>query len=1170
MADGGGDCVKVAIRTRPPSEKEIANGEGKIVEMTESYTDDGDQGQVILNDPSGHDEPSKFAFDIVFGLAVEQATIYTAVGQPALAKTFEGYNGTIFAYGQTGSGKSWSMSGGNGDLRGITPRVNEELFQRVAEESVGTKRFLVMCSYFEIYNEIIFDLLNPPADRSKFGGGLQVKEHPVLGIYVKDLTEIVAEGSQKLEDLLETGIKNRAVSSTMMNSTSSRSHSIFTIKVHQKDEEDKSKNVFAKLNLVDLAGSERQKGTGATGQTLKEGANINKSLSALGNVINALVEVANGKKIFIPYRNSKLTRVLQESLGGNSLCTMLATLSPAACNYEETMSTLRYANRAKAIQVSATKNEEASQISRLKAQVDELKKKLESSASGGGRVVGLSEAEREAEKLNYESQVKQMEEMLNSNWGDKAKISEEHERKMQKVAEDQRRAAEAVAEERSRRLKLLQEKNDLELSVRGIIDFVQNLPKLKLPPPVLTGEAPRQWLKHYRSLRLLVAELKEQRTMVLVFKHAFDEDVRLWGEGADADDEGIARTGLNRCLPKLDKLKRGAEKLLQLESRGLKTANEIAESVNQAVHDLEKFQVLTDGETEDKREVSSESLDNEQQNCASVLEVSRLLLVVSQQVQQKIEEIEQIASLEMVQTCEIVLQSTKSSLGEGSDVSLENLCAALRSFISEPGLSVLPPSMPQKPIKDLLPEDVSDTPETTEAVLSQVIRWDEFSGGKMKKPAVELLSRPPPKFLLDVAVTVKVATGFPPSMQTDWPEAREERLERFQSIADAVGTSLRTVIDFDPADVLKGKEVAKTLRLLQLLAIAAARASTQSKMPQSSQSAVPSKLRKGSIRPYQLQTMIDKMLRCIEGAKQHMESLRDAGVAAVCGESSLEQQIEEIQRKLEEEVRARFNQEKALAVLEQSVQESQAELKRVSNECDVNAGLVKDDEHVELKRQFETLLLEAASPGDIDEETMLKLLRGELLVVQRGLEKEEAETALLVEKQQELERAIGESNVGAKLLEIEVDKERKRRELEDELMCQSPEEQLLILKAHEKKSRTRAETLDAQIAQMQTEAEERKASILRLEAESHDVKAKIEDAHLQMQIVQEERDAMREAMEILWNEKTCIDDELHDCMQGYINLTERFQQQQDHACEMEMLVEQKRRGVAMLQKNGFM
>ncbi|CAJ1345937.1 unnamed protein product, partial [Effrenium voratum] len=362
-----------------------------------AFGEEGEAGQVVLSDPNAHDEPGKFAFaarhielelefefgDIVFGLSVAQSQIY----ESALQKTFEGYNGTIFAYGQTGSGKSFTMTGAAGDLRGIIPRVNEEkmgradrecqqsyvkgtrwseLFAQIAEkQSSSTCRFLVMCSqpdrkFFEIYNEIIFDLLNPVADRTKLGGGLQIKEHPVMGIYVKDLTEIVAEDVGKVETLLENGNKSRAVSSTLMNSVSSRSHSIFTIKIHQKDEEDTSRNVFAKLNLVDLAGSERQKGTGASGQTLKEGA--------LGNVINALVETANGKKVFIPYRNSKLTRVLhlslcmgQESLGGNSLCTMLATLSPAACNYEETMSTLRYANRAKAIKVSATKNEEASQ-----------------------------------------------------------------------------------------------------------------------------------------------------------------------------------------------------------------------------------------------------------------------------------------------------------------------------------------------------------------------------------------------------------------------------------------------------------------------------------------------------------------------------------------------------------------------------------------------------------------------------------------------------------------------------------------------------------------------------------------------------------------------------------------------------------------------------------------
>ncbi|CAE8612273.1 unnamed protein product, partial [Polarella glacialis] len=632
----GGDCVKVAIRCRPPSSKEQSNNEACIVEMTEAFSvEDAGQGQVILSDPAGNDEPAKFAFDVVFGLAIAQSQIYESVGRPALQKTFEGYNGTIFAYGQTGSGKSFTMSGApTEDLKGIIPRCNEELFAHVHEQQASTtRRFLVMCSFFEIYNEIIFDLLNPVADRTKLGGGLQIKEHPVLGIYVKDLTEIVAEDCGKVQNMLDGGNKNRAVSSTNMNSTSSRSHSIFIIKIHQKDEEDPSRNVFAKLNLVDLAGSERQKGTGASGQTLKEGANINKSLSALGNVINALVESANGKKVFIPYRNSKLTRVLQESLGGNSLCTMLATLSPAACNYEETMSTLRYANRAKAIKVSATKNEEASQISRLKSEVDELKKRLASNDQGGGGTAGLTPEEIEEEKRKFESQLKNMEQMMNNNWGDKAKLSEEHEKKMLKLAEERRKAAQALEEERSKRLAFLLERNDLELSVRGLIDLVSALPKFTNPPAILTGELPRQWLKTHRALRQKVEELGNRRTLVLVFKHAFDEDVRLWGEGAEANDLSLASTGLNRCLPKLNKLRKGSEKLLQLEGECLGEASQLLEGVRQAITDLEKFrETLAVEATQDESNAQSEDAEEGKVSSSSILQMtSRMLILVQKQ-----------------------------------------------------------------------------------------------------------------------------------------------------------------------------------------------------------------------------------------------------------------------------------------------------------------------------------------------------------------------------------------------------------------------------------------------------------------------------------------------------------------------------------------------------------
>lgn len=1156
--EGGGDCVKVAIRCRPPSQKEINNKEGDIVEMNEAFGGDGSSGQVVLNDPSGNEEPSKFAFDIVFGLAVKQSQIYESIGRPALLKTFEGFNGTIFAYGQTGSGKSFTMGGvaGHPELRGITPRVNEELFERIQEQQVGTRRFLVMCSYFEIYNEIIFDLLNPVADKNKVGGGLQIKEHPVMGIYVKDLTEIVAEGSAKLEEMMDTGMKNRAVSATNMNSVSSRSHSIFAIKVHQKDTDDPSRNVFAKLNLVDLAGSERQKGTGATGQTLKEGANINKSLSALGNVINALVESANGKKVFIPYRNSKLTRVLQESLGGNSLCTMLATLSPASCNYEETMSTLRYANRAKAIKVSATKNEEASQISRLKAEVEELKKKLGATSGGGPTSSGLSEAERKSEQEIYERQLKDMENMLNTNWGEKAKLSEEHQKNMARIAEQQRKAAQAVEEERAKRLKLLQDKNDLELSIRGFTDFVLALPKLEKPPPVLVGEQSRQWLKLFRTMRQHRDDLKEQHTMVLVHKHAFDEDVKLWGEGVEGQDMNLASTGLNRCLAKLLKFKKGSEKLGQLYSQGLAAASEISESVGTAFADMDKFMQKNQGTEEGGGETSEQtaSTTSGKEKSAALEEVCRMLQLVRQQVQEKADELTQLACIDMHQTCELMIKSARGSQAEAVVAKIHVLDALMK----DPSLAALPSGLPLKPLRDYGPNDVVGTPGTTEALLAQIIRWEGLCGGKTKKSAQELLTRPPPKFLLDVTMAVKASTGFPPGIDSDWPEVREERLARFQGIADAVAAELSCTIDFDPADVLKGKETAKTLKLLEMLAVAGAR-----KLPP------PQKKENNALtRPRELTAILNAMDQCVHGAKQAIEAKRQAAIAAADMEETLEAKISVLEQQLEEESQARMRSEEILADTEKELQESQSAAKKVTNELELNQQL-QDPEQLELERQVGDLLKEASSAAEMPEEAMISMLATQIQEVKRELQQDEADVQSLEEKHGELEKTLANAAVCVRQLEAEVAREKKRLETEQELAGQSPEEQKMILEAHEQKLRTRAETLETQIAQLLAEAEERKATNLKTAEEGNDLRAKTEDAQLQTQIIQEERDAIREAMEQLWSEKALVDEELQYRMQGYINLSERLNSQQDENGELEALVEKMSQEVSVLQKSGF-
>lgn len=1163
---GGAECVKVAIRCRPPSQKEKNNNEECIVEMREAFGDDGESGQVVLSDPDGKEEPSTFAFDIVFGLSIEQHQIFESVGKPALLKTFEGFNGTIFAYGQTGSGKSWSMIGGSGDLQGIIPRMNAKLFEDIAEKQANsTRRFLVMCSFFEIYNEIIFDLLNPVADRSKVGGGLQIKEHPAMGIYVKDLTEIMAEDADKLEGLLENGNKARAVSSTMMNSTSSRSHSIFTIKIHQKDDDDPSRNVFAKLNLVDLAGSERQKGTGASGQTLKEGANINKSLSALGNVINALVESANGKKVFIPYRNSKLTRVLQESLGGNSLCTMLATLSPAACNYEETMSTLRYANRAKAIKVAATKNEEASQISRLKEEVEQLKTRLSAGGIGGGC---LTEEDRAAEKAKFERQLKDMERMMSNNWEEKAKLSQEHERQMLKLREERQRAAQALEEERSKRLRMLQEQGDLELSLRGLLDLVTSLSKISNPPAVLTGDLPRQWLKTHRAFRQNLDALTQQATLVMVFKHAFDEDVKLWGEGAEAEDVMLMLTGLRRCLPKLDKLRKGGEKLLQLEGESFSDALEMDESVQKSLVELEAFRQARAAEGSEPglgEEPSEEAAPSGagKASDAALEQVSKMLSLIKAQVEAKIDELVQLASVEICQTCAIVLQNSEGCLVETAEEARQ-YCQTLKALVADPGLAAMPAGMPAKPLYEYEPHEVQDTPVTTDALLRQLIRWEGLVG-KTKKSPSDLLARPPPKFIHDVAVAVKKVTGFPPGLEENWPESRDDRLVRFEQMKDAVCNAFGIQVDFDGIDVLKGKEVNKTLRLMQLLAVAADR----SRPPD----ARPAQRAEGVVKASELPAMLDAMDKCIQAARTCVENQHSEAAAAKGNEErSLDEKVSALETQLSEESRQRLAQEEALAKAERSLQETKAAVRTVSNECErtrADSLEGQDAEQLELERQLEQMRQRAGAPSDASDQGVIQMLTEQLEGLQKEIEQGAEDVSKLEERRAALQSVLAEVQAQTRRIEAEVQRERAKRETDQELIGQSPEEQKVILQAHESKLKLRSETLEGQIQQMQTEAEEHRHVNKVLQSENEELTAKAEDSNLEIQIVQEERDGLREAMENLWNEKATVDDDLETQMAGYINLSERLNTQQDETCDLQVLVESKKDEIESLQRNGF-
>lgn len=370
------ESVKVVVRCRPLSEQEIADGHERIVDL---YPDTG--VVTIRNLKAGDaDSVKQYTFDAVYDCNSKQMDLYDETFRPLVDSVLLGFNGTIFAYGQTGTGKTYTMEGipNSPECRGVIPNSFEHIFSHIARSH--NQQYLVRASYLEIYQEEIRDLISK--DQSK---RLELKERPDTGVYVKDLSSFVCKSIKEIEHVMAVGNQNRSVGATNMNLHSSRSHAIFIITVEHSDLGPDGKHHIrvGKLNLVDLAGSERQAKTGTSGDRQKEAIKINLSLSALGNVISALVD---GKSSHVPYRDSKLTRLLQDSLGGNAKTIMVANIGPASYNYEETLTTLRYANRAKNIRNRPRVNEDPKdallrefqqEISRLKAQLAarDIKKK---------------------------------------------------------------------------------------------------------------------------------------------------------------------------------------------------------------------------------------------------------------------------------------------------------------------------------------------------------------------------------------------------------------------------------------------------------------------------------------------------------------------------------------------------------------------------------------------------------------------------------------------------------------------------------------------------------------------------------------------------------------------------------------------------------------------------
>uniref|UniRef100_A0AAQ5Y813 Kinesin family member 13Bb n=1 Tax=Amphiprion ocellaris TaxID=80972 RepID=A0AAQ5Y813_AMPOC len=381
-------------------------------------------------------QPKVFAYDYCFWSMDEsqkdkfagQDVVFQCLGENLLDNAFMGYNACIFAYGQTGSGKSYTMMG-SAEQPGLIPRLSSSLFSRTVQEAREGESFTVEVSYMEIYNEKVRDLLDPKGSRQ----ALRVREHKVLGPYVDGLSHLAVASYKDIESLMSEGNKSRTVAATNMNEESSRSHAVFNIILTHTLmdlQSGTSGEKVSKLSLVDLAGSERAAKTGAAGERLKEGSNINKSLSTLGLVISALAEQGAGKNKskFVPYRDSVLTWLLKDSLGGNSRTAMVATISPAADNYDETLSTLRYADRAKSIVNHAVVNEDpnARIIRELREEVEKLREQLTEAESM--KAPELKERLEESEKLIQEMMV---------TW------------------EDKLRKTEAIAQERQKQLESL-------------------------------------------------------------------------------------------------------------------------------------------------------------------------------------------------------------------------------------------------------------------------------------------------------------------------------------------------------------------------------------------------------------------------------------------------------------------------------------------------------------------------------------------------------------------------------------------------------------------------------------------------------------------------------------------------------------------------------------------
>ncbi|KRW98337.1 P-loop containing nucleoside triphosphate hydrolase [Pseudocohnilembus persalinus] len=577
------ECVKVAVRCRPISGQEKIDNRKVIVKMNQK------RGEIQIENVKhdGGDEDKRYTFDIVLPPEVHQQEVYDLCAYPIVEGILEGYNGTIFAYGQTGTGKSHTMSGKNDpqDLQGITPRSFRHIFKAV--QGTPNVQFLVRCSYIELYNEEVRDLLS-----SQYGKKLELREKPDTGVYIKDLSSYTVSNPDDMQRKLDEGHSNRHVGETKMNRESSRSHSIFITTVEMMDVglDGKPHVRVGKLNLVDLAGSERQRKTEAQGDRLKEAININQSLTTLGNVISALVD---GKSKHVPYRDSKLTRLLQDSLGGNTKTVMIANIGPVDYNFDETMSTLRYANRAKNIKNKPKINEDPkdAQIREYQEELQLLKQQLAQRLGGKIMADGSIKKVIEREKVVDDGgeKIKEMEQ----------KITQEKSELQRNIQEERRKIEQEhnlAREQKAQLLKKLKEEeeaqNKFQNEQQEILRKIQQMDKMLMHGDELKRKE-RENEKLLMKKRQEKEELEQQerrRAEELAKQEEMDYDMIL--KSSSIKEEVEAKNAkINQLQQKIKQLKEDRQ---EIEDYRVRQKDELIDENRDIIRELKLFNLIID------------------------------------------------------------------------------------------------------------------------------------------------------------------------------------------------------------------------------------------------------------------------------------------------------------------------------------------------------------------------------------------------------------------------------------------------------------------------------------------------------------------------------------------------------------------------------------------------